>query len=275
MFFAYVSLVLMLSQASSSIAGRIEDESGRPLAHVAVIATPQPSEDASRGRTATIRQTGFGPGTMTNEEGEFRIERLQPGAYVVRAVPDPAFNADVASGPALVTTYYPGTINLAVSQVVMVSEGQRVNLVFPLMRVPTYALRGKVVDEAGSAVADAVVRLIARNGPRIGAAALGRIARTDADGLFTLKSVATGTYSILAVPPKPVSVRAQSLVIQESGAVSGSGVRVTGPDRQQVRVEWRSNGDATEFNDADGAETPVAVIDRDVSDLFITIPSIR
>src|SRR5204863_4707527 len=96
----------------ATIAGRITDPQGNPLAGVAVSAAALQYDAGRRAFSA-----GSLPKT-TDDRGEYRVYWLPPGEYYVRAeYPD-------ASGNLARRSYYPGTLDSTTAQPLTIRGGE-------------------------------------------------------------------------------------------------------------------------------------------------------
>ena len=104
----------------SAIAGRVLDSYGDPVdqAQVRVLRVPR------GGRPMTAGQT------QTNDIGEFRVPRLQPGRYLVQVRPQMAQSltqdpsAVEIPVPQALPTYYPNTLAMAQAQAITLNRGE-------------------------------------------------------------------------------------------------------------------------------------------------------
>jgi hypothetical protein len=197
-------------QKGGVIAGKVLDASGEPLADLRVMAMRRmndPRMNAPAGMSLRLFPAPAQGPQQTNDIGEFRITGLAPGDYIVAAVPQlgsPFGGPGVApssTGSAIISTYYPGTIDQAAAHTVTVRAGETTsNVTFSIQSVPAFRVSGRVVDENGAPAAGAMVMLMAD--PRSGAfmGPMGH-ARTGDDGRFTIADVPSGTYRIHASIP--------------------------------------------------------------------------
>ena len=139
----------------STISGVITDSGGRPLAGVPVQAGRRQSSTAP----ATSPFLPIGMPVITDETGAYRIAGLQPGAYVVGALP---FKFDLerftesssrsipaetdATGQRIgsYTTYYPGATSTRAAQVLTIDVGETRNINFKVQRGPVSTLTVKL-----------------------------------------------------------------------------------------------------------------------------------
>lgn len=215
------------------VAGVVRDPAGAPVARVPVTAIPAKPVNSPSIRTLSNN------GVTTNEQGEFRIFGLEPGAYVVvakpssggsqiqslreseidalleslrRRTPLPAPVAGPASAPAFdyAPVYYPAATSPALATVLRLTPGQEVTgLDLTLMRVATGVVSGVVLLPDGRPAAGAAVQLTAEvpDGPFKPESRLELNATADAEGRFRIVQAAPGEYQIIAraaaAPPPP------------------------------------------------------------------------
>jgi len=207
--------------AGGAIAGRIVTANGEPVPSIVLSALKQEPDAAGRAiaRTAAM--------TQTNELGEFRLERLSDGNYVVIAAPQPRpVGPPHRPSGALVAlpTYYPGTASADAAQIIAITSAQTVDgLQFSMASTAGYNVSGIVLDEAGRPLNSIVVTLMIE----MGSASIGGqlTGRSDAQGVFHISGVVPGSYRLLAGTPMMSTTREGATTI--SGLVGG-GVAVTG-----------------------------------------------
>lgn len=123
------------------ITGRVVDAYGEPAEHVQVQVLRLPAA----GHKPQYR----GGGSSTNDIGEFRIARLEPGQYVVRAMSrmtDPDDQSDTQSVP----TYYPGVLTIDQAQPITIERGQTAaGIEIMLLHGVSSVITGTVVDAKG------------------------------------------------------------------------------------------------------------------------------
>jgi Carboxypeptidase regulatory-like domain len=103
-----------------AIAGRVFDAYGEPvdMAQVQILSVPRSGRPQMRGSNST------------NDLGEFRVARLQPGRYLVRVRPQGGYDSGMPQEkplPAPLPTYYPSVPSIANAQVVVVNRGETVS----------------------------------------------------------------------------------------------------------------------------------------------------
>lgn len=124
------------------IAGRVVDQHGEPVeqVEVRVLRVSRP------GGTGAPMPRGS---SQTNDIGEFRVARLEPGAYILQTIPR---GAVMEQGPdmAPVVTYYPGVLSQSHAQTIMLERGQSVTDLDLLMLDGTRSVvRGVVLTADG------------------------------------------------------------------------------------------------------------------------------
>jgi protocatechuate 3,4-dioxygenase beta subunit len=159
---------------SSSISGRVLDGEGEPAANLLV--------KAIRGSDA-----GADP---TNDDGEFHIEDLRPGKYLLQAWHNgpgsqPEIRTDGTKEINYGATYYPGVLDLSAAVAVDVKAGAEVSgLEIRLMAQPILHISGRVTGATGS---DTLI-----DGGSAGST------RGQKDGSFTLWRVPLGLHTVMA-----------------------------------------------------------------------------
>jgi protocatechuate 3,4-dioxygenase beta subunit len=223
------------------ISGRIVETTGAPQPRLTISALkiPDPPADSSMTTTAQI--------TETDENGEFVLQDLPEGNYLVMAAPgqQTAFESSSPAAPVVASpTYYPGTSSREAAQIITIAQRQAMNdLQFSIVTARGYEISGAVVDTAGAPVNGATVVLMTMAPD--GGMSVPSIALSDAQGSFQLASVLPGTYRVLAtVIPGINSENASSLIargvpIGGSEQVPGVPVKVTDTDVTGLRVVVR------------------------------------
>jgi hypothetical protein len=197
-----VSVDLTMSKGGV-LAGRILDHSGRPLRNVGVGALRvfgvAPLDQAIPSRAVD----------RANDLGEYRVQSLRPAQYVIVANPGQGPIGTAAGGAADSRTYFPGTLSFPKAQPITVGPAQAVTgLDFQIVTAPPFEVSGVAVDEAGRAVAGALVALDADwslfGGPK-------GSSRTDPEGRFRIGFIAAGDYMLTVTGPssesKPVTAQ--------------------------------------------------------------------
>ena len=187
----------------SVLAGRVVDELGEAVAEAEVSAMRMQYQNGKR------RLVPSGRTASTNDLGQFRIYGLPPGEYYVSAQLRNAATMMIdmigsgVGGPTgsnqntgYASTYYPGTPNPSEAQRVAVAVGQELPSVdIQLQPVRLARITGSAIGSDGKPMSGAMVMLL----PNMKDAMQlmpGGSTRTNADGQFTLNSVAPGEYSL-------------------------------------------------------------------------------
>jgi protocatechuate 3,4-dioxygenase beta subunit len=176
----------------ATLAGRVFDQSGQPLRNIGVGALQV--VEGTRTRLVPSVATD-----QTNELGEFRVQSLLPGRYVLVANLTSGPIGAVADGVLDSLNYFPGTLDLSSARTLEVARGATVGgLDFMLLTAPHFGVSGIVIDEFARPVSGAVVALDAEwplFGGRKGSSG------TDADGRFRMNLLAPGDYRLTVTPP--------------------------------------------------------------------------
>ena len=185
----------------ATISGRIVETTGAPQPRLSISAlkVSTPPTDLS---TLVTAQT-----TQTDENGEFFLQDLPDGNYLVMAAPGKPVFESSASGALLIPspTYYPGTPNKEAAQIITVAYGQAISdLQFSIVSARGYQVSGVVVDRRGVPVNDATVALVMET-PR-GGMSVPSTARSDLQGIFQMEGVMPGSYRIFATATPGTSV---------------------------------------------------------------------
>ena len=173
-----------------AITGRVVDEFGDPLENVRI----QAWRVSSFGGRVIVRASAG-----TNDNGEFRLNRLEPGRYLVAAMPMPGWSRGDADRdvPSLGMTFYPGVANLNEAQPVEVKLGATVSdLNFTLLELPRTSVAGLVTDLDGLPVgAGGVTAFAVIPHADIGRRWVVGAANVRPDGTFLLR-VPSGEYDL-------------------------------------------------------------------------------
>jgi protocatechuate 3,4-dioxygenase beta subunit len=227
--------------AAAVLTGRVVDDDGDPMPNVNVAVLRRNVSD----RTGQLDLAGA---DRTNDIGEYRISGLAPGRYFVSATPALDFQSiatqpkDDTSGKLqlnYVPTYYPNTTDRAQASTVELRSGEETPIDFSLVRTPTARIRGTIGNLAAGA--HAVVTLHSAESNLV-------FNETDAgkDGTFTLRDVAPGTYTLMAIEETGETPRLARQTITVSGS-NLEGLRLNplpgATLRGQVRVLGQSNVD--------------------------------
>ena len=182
------------------IRGQVLSPTGRPVPGATVEVVTTKSE--FRGR----RVVEAGLGSSTDAEGRFRIEKLVPGRYLVRARLPASVDAP------LNFVYVPRTTMSSQATPVMLEAGADVAIGITALAVPAVAVGGRVVNANGDPVQNAIITLTSLEEPAIPAVYFGpegphvsagvnplESVRTDGSGRFVVPGVRQGLYALQAV----------------------------------------------------------------------------
>jgi hypothetical protein len=174
------------------ITGRVVDEDGDPVRGASVVA----SRYRYNGPKKQLMRAG---GANTNDLGEYRIFDLAPGKYYVgvdyqqqRRGPG-AIDRSPNARPddEYVTTYYPGTRDLAAAAQLDVAPGAQLrNIDLTLTKAHTVRVRGRIAGEAEGGRGFQVV-LMSASGAARGTGA-------SPNGEFEIQGVLPGSYTLVA-----------------------------------------------------------------------------
>ena len=187
-------------QRAGIIVGDVRDDRGSPRSNVPVTAIRK-----IEGGTTTLP----GPQRTTNDLGEFRLDGLLPGEYVVLASP-PAGRITTA---VLMPTYYPAAADQKAASTVMVRAGETsANVFITMTSAPALEITGVVVDEQSQPLSGILVAFVF-SAVQTGAPDQGtmqvRVAgvRTRADGTFRITGLGPGTFRLTPLrPPAPPGI---------------------------------------------------------------------
>jgi protocatechuate 3,4-dioxygenase beta subunit len=226
------------------IVGRVTDDMGQPIARAQVYGMW-----FLRGSKRGMRN---GVGAQTDDLGQFRIYGLEPGDYVVVAeARSPTFvppNAnsmmpDNEESTGMLTTYYPGTADVAAAQHLRTTVGRELDgIEIRMVQGRLYRLSGIVLDSQGKPSSNVYASLVQRTP---GGFTGGSGFETDAQGRFQMRNVAPGTYRVIVRPrfedgkpnveaesanlPLTVNADLENILITTTPAVSVNGQIVFDP----------------------------------------------
>ena len=241
----------------SVITGVVVDEHGDPAPGIQVRAMQYVMQTGER----RLQMAGA---DQTDDRGMYRIFELQPGDYMVSAVPrnrgfsnvqqllnaeffgqvvEPASeggrrlvvlqqiqSAENVQGTSYAPVYFPGTTDPAAAQTVALGAGEeRGGVNFQLQLVGTTTVNGVVVTPAGMAPFGTTVALTRRAAGVPDVPGIGEhTARVGSDGRFSLNGVAPGDYVL----------QARATIRGESGGAGGPARGGRGGRGPILQVLW-------------------------------------
>jgi uncharacterized GH25 family protein len=191
--------------------GRVVDESGEPMARVAVTALRKLSAEEKEdwGPRAKKEQLTASSAAMTDDRGEYRIFGLKPGEYYVKAAESdmPGFfgmsgeddgmswSVRTTLGSQYAPVFYPGVIQVDQAQSVALGPGEEVEADFAMRHLKTVEVAGHVIAADGRPATHAYVQLYV---PEAGGWGDELGSSTSAKGDFSIKGVPPGSYVLSA-----------------------------------------------------------------------------
>src|SRR5438132_5731150 len=235
----------------SVLGGRVFDETGDPISGVQMFAMRSVFFE---GKRRMVPVSG-GPGTQTDDTGQYRLLGLPPGTYFVSANIRDTWTTtengqDVTLGYA--PTYFPGTTNLNDARRVTVGLGQEAsNNDFSLIPGRTANVSGIATDSQGRPFASRQVQLTQQwRGPGFGMFIGAPGSQTGPDGSFRIRNLAPGDYSLRVSGTTEIN----GASVQESASAS---LTVSGVDIDNLSLAassgWTVTGRVTD--EAGGAPT--------------------
>jgi len=179
----------------ATITGRVTDETGDPIEGVRVFAMRMLYFEGRR------KLVPIAMSTNSDDRGEFRINRLQPGSYAVMATTKETWTVtengkDTVYG--YMPTYFPGVVLGSEARRVTLKVGQEVpSIDFSLIPGRTAKVSGQALDSQGRpfsrvALGDEV------KGLNFASFSTGADVTTNPDGTFVALNVPPGEYKLTA-----------------------------------------------------------------------------
>lgn len=275
----------------ASVSGTVVDERGAPVREAYV----------------TVEINSDWAGAMTDETGAFAAKGLSGGAsYTVRVWPTVAMIKPYpAANPARDTR----TLEAELPQIRIENAQSAVTGVVLAVRTATGSIRGRVVDDAGTVVADARVEVSEKRGRGSALISAAPAAVTDAAGEFLIDGIvagelylqargadgsevisgplATGATGVVMTLPRAGSIEvalqgfgpAPRVVISDHGSaerdvvVDGSAYTFRGlrAGQYQVGVQEASAGDVRTVDVRPGASTRIQLVNKGTARLEATL----
>jgi beta-lactamase regulating signal transducer with metallopeptidase domain len=168
----------------SAVTGRIVDTNGEPARAISVFLLRQ---GYIGGRKI---YSNVGAAITTDDRGEYRLFNIQPGEYLLSAVP-PQQKRDFAA------TYYPGTASVDAAQKIVVPAGKDLNgISFALANAAFHSARFKIINATPpppNTPVQITTRLRARNGHTL---PLTRDFDYVGDNTYVVPRLSEGTHEI-------------------------------------------------------------------------------
>ena len=210
-------------QRAAMIVGDVRDEQGTPRGGVQVHVLRK----VKSGGTEAVP----GPTPRTNDLGEFRVDRLLPGEYLVLAAP-PEMRV---TGTRLMPTYYPATTDEKAAGSVAVGAGGTATAYITMRSAPAYEITGRVVDERGQpqrAMIAFVSQSVQTWAPGQSASMRATVSAliTRPDGTFRITGLGPGTYRLTpmaapAAPPQQLPMEAMTAALNGTRSTVNVDVR--------------------------------------------------
>jgi len=146
-----------------------------------------------------IAHNFVGQAAKSDENGEFHMEDLEPGTYLLSArAPKESAPPDDKDGRALawMRTWYPSADRSGAANIVLTAGADLIGEEIQLRAVPAYRVQGRVLSEKGEPVAGATVK--AQPTDEIFIGQFEHQARTAADGSFELRTLTEGAWRLVA-----------------------------------------------------------------------------
>jgi hypothetical protein len=192
--------VIFRLKPTAVIVGRVVNEEGEPVVDSEV--------NISVRSPGTIRGLMQEQSVQTNDLGEYRIFRVNPGKYYLSADPPDRYadrnttTSDDESEeqgrdknnetPIYAPVFYPGTTDGEQANRLEIKAGDEIRVDFTLTRVRAYRIRGRVLGSSLKTGEPLVVVLAPRNGRRMDRQA-GRVRK---DGSYEIYPVLPGSYRL-------------------------------------------------------------------------------
>ena len=253
---------------TGSIAGRIMDEVGDPLANVSVFPAHW---RYFRGRRRLVRAPGGSSFNRTDETGQYRITGLEPGEYFVMATTRDTWTVDGNPKERIgfTTTYSGGTLNSTDAQAIKVLPGQEAMAPdFSMVPGRVASISGVATTSSGAPLAGESVDVSQEFMSPSGGSTFGMPGtKINPDGTFSIKSLPPGEYRLTVRKPgdkdrglegtttvvvlNGEDLSGVSLVTGSGGMISGrvvadTGAQLPAPD-QRMRITTRPVDAANTF----------------------------
>jgi protocatechuate 3,4-dioxygenase beta subunit len=214
----------------AAISGAVIDESGDPVAGVAVQALRARFVDGARRLTEVATD-------QTDDTGAFRLHSLPAGEYYVAARMRVASPEDAGLTSDALPTFYPGTSSIGEARRVSVGSGDdRGGVSFAVLPASPVRISGTIVDSTGRSVDEAPVELIDPTDGTVVAHPFGNFGLTHDGGRYTFLNVSPGAYLVSVLVDRPNSSYEEKALVP---------VTVSGGDVADVTVRTAPAGSVT------------------------------
>ncbi|HVL69773.1 MAG TPA: carboxypeptidase regulatory-like domain-containing protein [Vicinamibacterales bacterium] len=187
---------------ASTIVGRITDEIGDPLPNVSIFPV---QVRYFRGQRRVVPVPGGISFNRTDETGQYRINGLEPGEYMVLASSRDAWNDEKNPKERIgyLPTYSGGTTNPADAMRVKVGVGHEVMMAdFAMVPGRVGTIAGTAVSSSGMPLAGESVAMSQEfTGPGTGMSMGAAGGKIGPDGSFTIQNVTPGEYKLTVGVP--------------------------------------------------------------------------
>jgi len=177
------------------ISGHVSDRDGDPV--VGALMSVQ-FYTYGQGRRQLSPDWG---GSVTNDQGDFRIANLAPGRYFLKAQARRVATTGQSRAPsqdADVTTYYPNELDETSAKALDLTEGGELRGIdIKLRKERVYSIRGKLIDQSSNSPRGNLPLTLSKVDGKWG---LPFFFRARADGTFEFSNLSPGKYLIQSLP---------------------------------------------------------------------------
>jgi hypothetical protein len=207
--------VVLRLQPLSAIAGKVVDADGEPLPNALV---QMLSISIADGR----RKVRLESTAASDDRGVYRLARVVPGRYYLRAAGWDAATPDADAGEAFAPMYYGGAAELASATSVSVEPGHDLQADFSVSLQRAYRIHGAIAGF--SALLPAKLELLSGEAEPSSTP----ITLDSATGKFQIDDVVPGSYLVRATQGEGVERRRGEVRLQVSADLSGAVVALAG-----------------------------------------------